>query len=207
MRAAFLNSTLDRRAGARRRARADARRARSALRRARAPDARRASWRSSIAARARPARAVRDRRGALRVRSGATTSAPNTCSSRVLHERYPDVPRIALTATADALTRADIVERLQLGEARVVRRQLRPAEHPLPHRREGRRAHAAAATSSRDEHAGDAGIVYCLSRKKVDETADVAARRGHRRAALPRRPRRRRARSATRTASCARTAS
>src|SRR3569832_1533874 len=36
----------------------------------------------------------------------------------VLHERYPDVPRIALTATADAITREDIVERLQLGEAR-----------------------------------------------------------------------------------------
>jgi len=37
----------------------------------------------------------------------------------VLHERYPDVPRIALTATADDLTRADIVSRLSLGDARL----------------------------------------------------------------------------------------
>ena len=49
----------------------------------------------------------------------------------VLHERYPDVPRIALTATADALTRADIVARLQLGRRARLRQQLRPAEHPL----------------------------------------------------------------------------
>ncbi|MCK7492630.1 MAG: hypothetical protein MZW92_14495 [Comamonadaceae bacterium] len=85
----------------------------------------RARWPSATA------RAVRDRRGALRRRSGATTSARSTCSCRVLHERFPGVPRIALTATADAHTRAEIVERLALDDARVLRRQLRPPEHPL----------------------------------------------------------------------------
>ena len=74
----------------------------------------------------------------------------------VLHERFPDVPRIALTATADALTRADIVERLQLERRAAVRRQLRPAEHPLHHRREERRARRSCCASSSDEHEGEA---------------------------------------------------
>ena len=65
-------------------------------------------------------------------RSGATTSGRSTCSSRVLHERFPGVPRIALTATADPQTRAEIVARLALDDARDLRLELRPAEHPLP---------------------------------------------------------------------------
>ncbi len=67
----------------------------------------------------------------------------------VLHERFPDVPRIALTATADALTRADIIERLQLGRRAGLHQQLRPAQHPLRDRREGQRAPAAAALHPR----------------------------------------------------------
>ena len=89
----------------------------------------------------------------------------------VLHERYPGVPRIALTATADDLTRADIIERLQLAGRARLHQQLRPAEHPLRDRREGQRQARSCCASSRDEHEGDAGIVYCQSRKKVDETA------------------------------------
>ena len=61
----------------------------------------------------------------------------------VLHERFPAVPRIALTATADGPTRSDIVERLRLGRRAHLRRQLRPAQHPLPRRRQGRRQGAA----------------------------------------------------------------
>ncbi|KQY85416.1 DNA helicase RecQ [Pelomonas sp. Root1444] len=90
----------------------------------------------------------------------------------LLHERFPDVPRIALTATADDLTRADIIERLQLQDARVfissfdrpniryliVEKNASPREQLL--------------RFVRDEHEGEAGIVYCQSRKKVDETAE-----------------------------------
>ena len=81
------------------------------------------------------------------------------------------MPRIALTATADALTRADIVARLAARRRARLRQQLRPAEHPLRRRREGQRHARSCSRFLRDEHEGDAGIVYCQSRKKVDETA------------------------------------
>jgi ATP-dependent DNA helicase RecQ len=88
----------------------------------------------------------------------------------VLHERYPGVPRIALTATADAVTRADIVERLELGGARVFVSSFdRPNIRYAVVAKENARTQLLAFV--RDEHAGDAGIVYCQSRKKVDETA------------------------------------
>jgi ATP-dependent DNA helicase RecQ len=88
----------------------------------------------------------------------------------VLHERYPGVPRIALTATADALTRADIVERLDLRGARVFVSSFdRPNIRYAVVARENARAQLLAFL--RDEHADDAGIVYCQSRKKVEETA------------------------------------
>ena len=124
----------------------------------------------------------------------------------VLAERFPGVPRIALTATADAITRADIVERLALERGAHLRHQLRPPQHPL--HRSSRRTTRASSCSRflRDEHAGDAGIVYCQSRKKVDETAAWLERAGHRRPALSRRPRGAECGSATRIASCARTA-
>ncbi|MEO8524981.1 MAG: RecQ family ATP-dependent DNA helicase, partial [Caldimonas sp.] len=88
----------------------------------------------------------------------------------VLAERYPGVPRIALTATADALTRADIVLRLALEKARVFvssfdRPNIRYAVVEKDKAREQLLAFI------RGEHAGEAGIVYCQSRKKVDETA------------------------------------
>jgi len=89
----------------------------------------------------------------------------------LLHERFPDVPRIALTATADDLTRADIIERLQLQDARVFISSFdRPniryliAEKSSSPREQLLRF-------IRDEHEGEAGIVYCQSRRKVDETA------------------------------------
>jgi ATP-dependent DNA helicase RecQ len=88
----------------------------------------------------------------------------------LLHERYPDVPRIALTATADDLTRADIIERLRLEEAQIFissfdRPNIRYAivEKDKPREQLLR--------FIRDEHEDDAGIVYCQSRKKVEETA------------------------------------
>ena len=87
-----------------------------------------------------------------------------------LHERFPDVPRIALTATADAHTRADIVERLALQGARqFVASFDRPnIRYLIVEKDEPRRQ---LLRFLRDEHEGDAGIVYCQSRKKVEETA------------------------------------
>jgi len=88
----------------------------------------------------------------------------------VLHERYPGVPRIALTATADAPTRADIVDRLALGGARIFVSSFdRPNIRYAVVAKENARAQLLAFL--RDEHADDAGIVYCQSRKKVDDTA------------------------------------
>jgi len=88
----------------------------------------------------------------------------------VLHERYADVPRIALTATADELTRADIIERLQLQSAQVFISSFdRPnIRYAIVEKDDARRQ---LLRFIRDEHEGDAGIVYCLSRKKVEETA------------------------------------
>jgi ATP-dependent DNA helicase RecQ len=88
----------------------------------------------------------------------------------LLHERFADVPRIALTATADALTRTDIVARLELGAARVF-----VSSFDRPNIRyavvEKDNAKAQLLAFLRDEHEGEAGIVYCQSRKKVDEIA------------------------------------
>ncbi|HEX5463755.1 MAG TPA: DNA helicase RecQ [Burkholderiales bacterium] len=87
----------------------------------------------------------------------------------VLPERFPDVPRIALTATADARTRAEIAERLGLDSAR---RFVASFDRPniryrvMPRNNARRQLQDFLA-----EHAGDAGIVYCLSRRRVDDTA------------------------------------
>jgi ATP-dependent DNA helicase RecQ len=87
-----------------------------------------------------------------------------------LHERFPAVPRIALTATADAHTRVDIVQRLALEGARQF-----VSSFDRPNIRytivEKDNARAQLLRFIQDEHAGDAGIVYCQSRKKVEETA------------------------------------
>ena len=88
----------------------------------------------------------------------------------VLHERYPGVPRVALTATADDLTRADIIERLQLEDARVFISSFdRPnIRYSIIEKKEAR---SQLLRFIQDEHEGDAGVVYCQSRKKVEETA------------------------------------
>ncbi len=88
----------------------------------------------------------------------------------VLHERYGSVPRIALTATADDLTRADIVERLQLQEARqFVSSFDRPnIRYAIVEKKDGL---TQLLRFIEREHEGDAGIVYCQSRKRVEEVA------------------------------------
>ncbi len=88
----------------------------------------------------------------------------------VLHERFPQVPRIALTATADAPTRAEIVERLNLGQARqFVSSFDRPnIRYRVEEKHEGRKQ----LLNFLRGRPNQAGIVYALSRRKVDETAE-----------------------------------
>ena len=95
---------------------------------------------------------------------------PEYIQLSMLHERFPDVPRVALTATADAQTRAEIIERLGLTGARVF---ISSFDRPNIRYRIVEKADARRQLLSflKTEHAGDAGIVYCLSRKKVEETA------------------------------------
>jgi ATP-dependent DNA helicase RecQ len=88
----------------------------------------------------------------------------------VLHQRFPEVPRIALTATADAPTRREIVERLALEQAHeFVSSFDRPNIRYRVTQKDNAKNQLLAFLEA--EHANDAGIVYCLSRKKVEETA------------------------------------
>lgn len=95
---------------------------------------------------------------------------PEYIQLSVLHERFPQVPRIALTATADMDTRKEIIERLGLDEARIFVSSFdRPnIRYQIVDKTNSR---TQLLTFLRTEHPGDAGIVYCLSRKKVEETA------------------------------------
>jgi len=88
----------------------------------------------------------------------------------LLHEHFPSVPRIALTATADARTRAEIISRLDLGEARQfiagfdrpnICYRIAPRHNPKTQ----------LLKFLQSEHPADAGIVYCLSRNKTEQTA------------------------------------
>ena len=94
----------------------------------------------------------------------------------ILHERWPDVPRIALTATADAPTRREIVERLQLEDAhQFVSSFDRPNIRYRVVQKDNARRQLLDFLAA---HRGAAGIVYCLSRKKVEETAEFLAGNG-----------------------------
>ncbi len=95
----------------------------------------------------------------------------------VLHQRFPDIPRIALTATADAPTRGEIVERLALEDARHF---VASFDRPNIRYRVTQKDNARKQLQDflETEHPNDAGIVYCLSRKKVDETAAWLKERG-----------------------------
>lgn len=102
---------------------------------------------------------------------------PEYIKLSVLHERFPAVPRIALTATADQQTRDEIVKRLQLDNARQFISSFdRPnIRYQIVEKANGRKQLLDFIES---EHAGDAGIVYCLSRKKVEETAEFLNEHG-----------------------------
>ena len=94
---------------------------------------------------------------------------PEYIQLSVLHERFPHVPRIALTATADELTRQEIINRLGLATAEVFVSSFdRPNIRYSVVERDNPRKQLLAFLA---DHRGEAGIVYCLSRRKVDETA------------------------------------
>ncbi|MBP2189567.1 DNA helicase RecQ [Nocardia goodfellowii] len=102
---------------------------------------------------------------------------PDYLALSMLHERWPDVPRIALTATATAKTRDEIVQRLDLGGARQfvasfdrpnIQYRIEPKNRPDRQLLEFLKA----------EHPGDAGIVYCLSRNSVEKTAAFLTENG-----------------------------
>ncbi|MFI6264110.1 DNA helicase RecQ [Micromonospora sp. NPDC051006] len=107
---------------------------------------------------------------------------PDYLALSMLHERWPEVPRIALTATATSTTRTEIATRLDLTGARhFVASFDRPnIQYRIVPKREPRRQ---LLSLLRDEHPGDAGIVYCLSRASVDKTAEFLNANGI--AALP----------------------
>jgi ATP-dependent DNA helicase RecQ len=107
---------------------------------------------------------------------------PEYLQLAVLCERFPGVPRIALTATADPHTRREIVERLELRDARTFVSSFdRPnIRYTIVDKGDARKQILG---FIREAHLGEAGIVYCLSRRKVDETAAWLAAQGVR--ALP----------------------
>ncbi|MDG4830200.1 DNA helicase RecQ [Solwaraspora sp. WMMD1047] len=107
---------------------------------------------------------------------------PDYLALSMLHERWPAVPRIALTATATTATRAEIATRLNLRDARhFVASFDRPnIQYRIVPKREPRRQ---LLELLRDEHPGDSGIVYCLSRASVEKTAEFLTQNGI--AALP----------------------
>ncbi len=102
---------------------------------------------------------------------------PDYLALSVLHERWPSVPRIAVTATATEHTRSEIASRLALGEARqFVASFDRPnIQYRIEPKNEPKRQ---LLRLLRTEHPGEAGIVYCLSRASVEKTASFLAAEG-----------------------------
>ncbi|WCH97597.1 DNA helicase RecQ [Streptomyces moderatus] len=102
---------------------------------------------------------------------------PDYLSLSLLGERWPDVPRVALTATATRATHQEITQRLNMPTARHF---VASFDRPNIQYRIVPKADPKKQLLSflKDEHAGDAGIVYCLSRKSVEATAEFLARNG-----------------------------
>ncbi len=95
----------------------------------------------------------------------------------LLHEQFPSIPRIALTATADEKTREEIIQRLALEQAQSF---ISGFDRPNIRYRIVQKQNAKQQLLNfiRAEHSGDAGIIYCLSRKKVEATAEWLAKKG-----------------------------
>ncbi len=103
---------------------------------------------------------------------------PEYIQLSILHERFPQVPRIALTATADETTRQDIIARLNLHQAE---KYISGFDRPNIRYRISQvqnNAREALLRFIRNEHEGECGIVYCLSRKRVEQIADWLTSKG-----------------------------
>ena len=107
---------------------------------------------------------------------------PDYIQLNILHEVFPDVPRVALTATADARTQAEIVSKLELGDARQF---IAGFDRPNIRYRIALKQTPKSQLLSflQTEHENHAGIVYCLSRKKTEQTAEWLGQKGFK--ALP----------------------
>ncbi|MGW3912814.1 DNA helicase RecQ [Streptomyces sp. NPDC005070] len=102
---------------------------------------------------------------------------PDYLALSLLGERWPDVPRIALTATATHATHKEITQRLGMPAARHFEASFdRPnIQYRIVPKADPKRQ---LLSFLREEHAGDAGIVYCLSRNSVEKTAEFLSRNG-----------------------------
>ncbi len=102
---------------------------------------------------------------------------PEYIQLSILHEQYPDVPRVALTATADQPTRREIIEKLGLQQAEIFSTGFdRPNIRYRMSLKKNNKQQLLKFLET--EHAKDAGIVYCMTRKKVEETAKWLAHAG-----------------------------
>lgn len=102
---------------------------------------------------------------------------PEYTQLSILHHRFPRVPRIALTATADAPTQRDIIEQLYLTNAQQFSASFnRPNIHYRIVQKHNPREQLHSFLET--EHPSDAGIIYCLSRKRVEETAEWLCKKG-----------------------------
>ena len=103
---------------------------------------------------------------------------PEYIKLSVLHERFPAIPRIALTATADEATRQEIIERLALQNAECYVSGFDRPNICYRVAENSGNARDALYRFIKNEHEHDAGIVYCLSRKKVEQTAEWLCEKG-----------------------------
>ena len=103
---------------------------------------------------------------------------PNYIQLSLLHEQFPDVPRIALTATADETTREEIRRRLQLEDARLFLSSFDRPNICYTIAEAQTNSKTALLRFIQNEHENDAGIVYCLSRKKVEAIAAWLSEKG-----------------------------
>ncbi len=102
---------------------------------------------------------------------------PEYLQLAALAERFPDVPRVALTATADLRTRREIMERLHLGSGRMF---VDSFDRPnITYRIDMLRSREKQLLEFMSRHAGEAGIVYCRARKKTEEIADLLEAEGY----------------------------
>jgi ATP-dependent DNA helicase RecQ len=103
---------------------------------------------------------------------------PDYIQLSLLHEQFPDIPRIALTATADETTRAEISRRLKLDNARFFISSFDRPNICYQIAEAQSNSRTALLRFIQNEHKNDSGIVYCLSRKKVESTASWLSDRG-----------------------------